>query len=108
MTKKIVKKTKRKNSKSKRMKRLLYGSVGVFTPILLLYLFLSFYYNNHFYHNTIINGVSTSNMTVNQAEDAINSQTKSYNITLQGRNDISDQMDALEIELHTVFTESTF
>jgi hypothetical protein len=106
MTNKIRKKTKRKNSKSTRMKRLLYGSVAVFSPILLLYFFLSFYYNNHFYHNTMINGVSTSNMTVKQAEDAINSQTKSYQLTLEGRNGIQDQLDALDIELHTVFDGS--
>jgi hypothetical protein len=109
MIKKVVNKNGSKKSKSKRdkrRKRLLYGVVGAFSPILLLYLFLSFYYNNHFYNNTIINGVSASNMIVDQAEDAINAQVKSYSLTLEARNELSDQITGEEIELHTVFDGS--
>ncbi len=92
-----------KNKKNKVMKRLLYVGVGVLSPLLILYLFFSFYYNNHFYSNTVINGVSASNMTENQAEEAITAQTKSYFIVLEGRNDVSDSIYGEDIGLHTVF-----
>ncbi|MDF2942353.1 MAG: putative peptidoglycan binding domain [Herbinix sp.] len=95
-----------KKKKNKRRKRLFYGSVGVITPVLLLYLFLSFYYHNHFYNNAVINGVSVSNMVVNQAEDAINAQVKSYLLTLEERNDVSEQINGENIGLHTVFDGS--
>jgi hypothetical protein len=95
--------TKRKTNKNKRMKRMLYGGIGIFTPVLLLYLFVSFYYNNHFYNNTIINGISTSNMKVDKAEDAINAQVKSYILTLDERNGVQEQIYGENIDLHTVF-----
>jgi len=95
---------KKKTSKGK--KKLLYGGVGVFSSVLLVYLFLSFYYNNHFYNNTMINGIDTSNMTVNQAEDAINAQVKSYILTLEERSGLSDQIYGENIDLHTTFDGS--
>lgn len=92
-----------KNNRSKGKKRLLYVSIGVFLPVLSLYLFLSIYYNNHFYNNTIINGVSASKMTVTQAEDNINAEVKSYILTLEERNGVKDRFFGESIGLHTVF-----
>jgi hypothetical protein len=106
MTNKILNTTKRKNTRRKGMKRLINGSVGVLTPVIILYLFLSFYYNDHFYNDTSINSVSASNMTVNQAEDAINAQVRSYILTLEERNDVLDQIVGEDIDLHTVFDGS--
>ncbi len=97
------KKTKSKKNKRNGIKRLLYVGVGVFLPVLLLYVFISFYYNNHFYSNTMINGINTSNMKVNQAEDAINAQVASYILTLEERNGVSEQIYGENIGLHTVF-----
>ena len=93
-------------NRRKGRKRLLCGGVGVFLTILLFYLFLSFYYNSHFYSNMVINGVSTSNMSVKQAEKAINAQVKAYIITLEERNDGSEQIYGENIELETVFDGS--
>jgi len=111
MTKKMLnrntsKENTSKENTSKGMKRLLYGSVGVITPLLLLYLFLSFYYSNHFYNNTIINGVSASNMKTNQAKEAINNQVKPYILTLKERKGVLDQFYGEDIDFHTVFDGS--
>lgn len=91
---------------NKRKKRLLYMGIGVFSPVILLYIVLSFYYSNHFYNNTMINGVNATSMTVNQAEEAINVQVKSYILTLEERNGASKQLYGEDIGLHTVYKES--
>ena len=44
--------------------KLLFIIIGIFSLFILSYILISFYYNTHFYMNTIINGVNTSNMTV--------------------------------------------
>lgn len=92
------------NKKSK--KNLILISIGVLSPILLAYLFLTYYYSNHFYSNTVINGVSASNMTVEQAEVAINEQVNSYVLSLDGRNNVTDTIHGISIDLHTVYGKS--
>ncbi len=75
---------------------------GTFGVLLLIYLLAAFYYKNHFYTNTEINGVKTSNMTVDKAEEAITSEVKSYRLIVEGRNGIKDAIDGKDIDLHTV------
>lgn len=97
--------TKRTIQKKRKIRALIAGTlIGV--PILFLYLILSFYYNNHFYHNTVINGVMTSNKTVNGAKEKINDQVRTYSLSLKERNDESEQIQGVNIELNTVFDET--
>ena len=42
-----------------------------FILLVISYISISLYYNTHFYMNTTINGIETSNMTVEQAEEVI-------------------------------------
>lgn len=53
--------------------------------------------------NTIINGVDTSNMTVEQAEEAIQEQFKSYFLRLEGRNDLASQIHGEDFDIHAIF-----
>lgn len=85
---------------------LLYGGAGLFTALVLIYVILSFYYSNHFFKNTFVNGVDASNKTVEQTEEAINAETKSYILTLVERNDHTEQIFGDDIDLHTVFDGS--
>ncbi|HWT74151.1 MAG TPA: L,D-transpeptidase family protein [Mobilitalea sp.] len=75
----------------------------IIIPLLFLYLYIAFYYHTHFYTNTVINGISTSNMTVSQAEDAITAEVKAYSLTLEERNGVEDTINGKDINLHTVF-----
>ncbi len=97
---------KRKNEKSKVSKLLLYVGAGILMPILILYFCLSNYYSSHFYKNTFINGVNASNMTVSNVKEAINSEVKSYVLTLEERNGVTVPIRGEEIGLHTVYNGS--
>lgn len=94
----------RRNIKRKSKMILIYVTISF--SVLLIYLLISFYYNNHFFKNTMINGVKTSNMTVDQVEEAINAQIKTYTLTLNERNDKSEQISGGDINLHVDFNGS--
>ncbi len=68
-----------------------------------LYFMISRHYQNHFYRNTFINGVDTSNMTIEKAEAAIDQQVKSYQLRVLGRNSITDTIYGDSIDLHTEY-----
>ena len=51
-----------------RKRKLLFIMAGIFILLVISYISISLYYNTHFYMNTTINGIETSNMTVEQAE----------------------------------------
>ena len=94
------------NNRRNRKKIWIYTATASLSVVLLTYLMISSYYNNHFYKNTIINGINTSNMTVKQVEDAINSQIRSYNLTLKERNDKTEEITGKDINLHATFDGS--
>ena len=77
--------------------------LGLFTFLILSYIVIGIYYNTHFYRNTIINGTDTSNMTVEQAEEAIQEQFKAYSLKLEGRNDLSGQIHGEDFNIHAKF-----
>lgn len=103
MKEKVLNNNKRKGKKSIIKIILLFTALGLLLPILLLYGYISFYYENHFYKNTFINGVNVSHMTVSEAEDAINAQARYYILTLEERNGMLEQIKGEEIGLHTDF-----
>ncbi len=94
---------RRRSKRSKLVKRLLVMEAVLVLSILAVYLYFSFYYQKHFFANTSINGVNTSNMTVERAEQSINAEVKTYILTLEGRNGIKDSITGDSIDLHTVF-----
>lgn len=103
MVKKIMRRNKRNSNRSKGSKILLFIAIALFSVGVVTYLAISLYYNNHFYKNTMINGIDVSNLTVIQAEQAINAKVNSYILTLKGRKDMSEQIKGEDIDLHTVF-----
>lgn len=94
---------KNSKKKSKIKKRLLLGGIAFLLPLLMLYLFLVFYYSTHFYNKTTINGIETSNMTLEQAEEMILAEVNTYVLGLNGRNGVKDRISASTVSLHTVF-----
>lgn len=81
----------------------LFAGIGLLLILMIGYLITSMYYRSHFYSHTKINGVSTSGMTVKEAEEAISSQVKTYTLTIKGRNAVTDTIYGNKIDLHTEF-----
>lgn len=96
--------THRRSRKKRIIKNiLLVVTAGLLIPLLFLYLYVAYYYDNRFYKATTINGVDTSNMTLEEAEDLITARVKAYKLTLYGRNNVTDTIGGDSINLHTVF-----
>ena len=103
----MSRKKSKKNTASKIRNFLIaFASVGIILPLVILYLYPLQYYKDHFYKNTSINGIDTSNMTVEEAEALITEEVRDYKITLVGRNGISDTIRGGEINLHMVYEGS--
>ena len=56
--------------------------------------------------NTIINGIDVSNMTVEQAEEAIQEQFRSYSLSLKGRNGLTGQIHGEDFDISAIFDGS--
>ena len=91
--------------KKKRMRRLLYLEAGLLLSLFVVYLYFASYYNNHFFVNTTINGVDTSNMRINRAEEEVDATVRTYTLSLKERNAVTDTIYGENIDLHTVFEE---
>lgn len=89
--------------RSKVVKRLMIAEAVLVISLLAVYLYFSIYYQKHFFSNTTVNGVDTSNMTVERAEQAINAEVKTYSLALEERNGVEDTIYGDSIDLHTVF-----
>lgn len=73
--------------------------------VLLLYFMISLYYEKHFYQGTKMNGVNISNMTASEAKKKISSFIDNYNLNIQGRNEVTDRINGVEIGLEVVINE---
>lgn len=96
----------KKEKKTGPSQMILWSGAGLITVLILLYFLLSIFYKNHFYLNTYINNVNTSNMTVEDAKAAINAKTASYSLILEERNDNQEQIFGDDFDLNTVFDGS--
>lgn len=92
--------------RTSRHKRMTFTIIGIITLLILTYTLISFYYNSHFFTNTIINGVDVSNMTIEEAEGAIQEEFKSYSLGLIGRNDLTGQIHGQDFHIHAEFDGS--
>lgn len=99
------KKGNRKDS-SRTLKIFLYCTTIILFVLLLFYILISFYYKERFYLNTMVNGVSVSNMTVSEVEEVINQQKRSYVLTLKGRNNLIEEIKGEDIDLITIFDDT--
>lgn len=89
---------KMKNTDSifKQKKWLLAIAIPVAT-LVILYLIMTFYFKDHFFFGSVINGVNYGGKTVSQVEDLISSESSNYSIELIGRNDLKDVITAADI-----------
>lgn len=86
--------------------KILMYVVSITTLILILgYILISLYYNNRFYKETMINGVDVSNLSVEQTEELIREEIRSYVLTLKGRNGTSEVIRGSDIALYAEFND---
>lgn len=75
--------------------------LAIIIPIAILiavYLGMTFYFKDHFFFGSVINGVNYSGKTVSQVEDLIADNSLNYSIELIGRNDLKDVITASDID----------
>jgi len=91
------------NKQSASINRLLIIIIVIIFILISAYLLISYYYSTHFFINTVINGVDVSNMTAEQAEEAIHEEFKKYSLTLEGRNELTGQIQGKEFNIRAKF-----
>ncbi len=67
--------------------RILVIAAAVAAVLVILYLCMSFYFRNHFYFHTEINGLKVGGMTVEKAEEKIAREVGDYLLTIYDRAD---------------------
>ena len=70
-----------------------------FALILLTYLGFVFYFSNHFFFHTEINGIDVSCKTTEQVNEILTNETNNYSLTIYGRNEVTDSITAQDIML---------
>lgn len=86
------------------------GSINVFSKnkikwymiiitIIIIYLFISIYFNNHFFFNTQINGINISLKSYDEANDIIQTSIRDYKLVLIEREGRIEEILGKDIEL---------
>lgn len=70
-----------------------------FALILLTYLGFVFYFSNHFFFHTEINGIDVSCKTAEQVNEILKEEVSNYSLTIYGRNEVTDSITAQDIML---------
>lgn len=91
---------------SSKNKKLIYVILIPLILLIAIYLGVTFYFKNHFYFGSIINGINYSGKTVAQVENSISNNIANYSIELIGRNDLKDIITASEIN-YTYISDGT-
>lgn len=88
--------------KIKRKKIILFAFAAVILILLAVYLGMAFYFNSHFFFGSSINGIDSSRKTVEEIEDAVRREVKSYVLQIDGRNELTDIITADDIDYEYV------
>jgi hypothetical protein len=99
MERKISKRKSKKRAKQLKQRTVIITGIA----LVLVYIAGSFYYTMHFYNRTTINGVNCSNISIENAEKVISTQVRNYTLTIEERDDITEQIIGDEIELKIIF-----
>ena len=91
-------KEKRKVKKSKKVKKILIGAI-VFSLLFLAYLCSVYYFSNHYFYKTRINGEDCSFLTDSEVRKKINKKVSLYELEIIGKDDVNDKISADDIGL---------
>lgn len=70
------------------------------SPLVIIYLSISLYFTNHFYYNSVINGINVSGQTIKEADNKISSELEAYTLQLHGRGNLNDEIKGQDIKLN--------
>lgn len=76
---------------------------AVIVTLSVIYLIGYFYYSNHFYNNTYINGIECSNKGLEAAEKEVTKTVSEYKLQLLERGEKIEEITGEEIGLHLMF-----
>ena len=85
--------------KEKFRKTALFAGGGILGVLLLVYLGFAFYFTNHFYFNTTINGNDFSGKSVKEVEAYMEKQVKGYTLTLKENDGGTEVISGEDISL---------
>ncbi len=85
---------------------ILIVALALILILAIIYALIANYYTSHFYNNAIINSIDASNKTVEDVQNEINNQLRDYELTIEGRADITDTITGYNIEIRAVFDDS--
>lgn len=87
-------------SRKKKKKADLWKKTIIFlSPLAVMYLSISLYFTNHFYYNSVVNGIDLSGQTLKEADSIISSKVNEYKLQLNGRQNVNDEIAGQDIEL---------
>lgn len=95
-----------------RGKRLLWKKLGiaalisVFVLIVLTYIAISLYFENHYYYHTMIGGEDMGYKTPMEAEELLYSRMNDYMLEIYGREDVEDVIVPTEIDMHFLIDDA--
>lgn len=94
----------RKQAKKIKRRNIIIGINAVLIGILVIaYLGISMYFKDKFIFGTYINDMDFSGKTVEEAEQIITYEIRSYSLTLEERDDITETIHSGDINMQTVF-----
>ncbi|PXV85590.1 putative peptidoglycan binding protein [Lachnotalea glycerini] len=96
---------RRKKKKTRNRRSQFNSKIVIITGVALLLIYLagSLYYTWNFYNRTTINGVNCSNISTKSAEELISTQVREYTLTIEERDDATEQIKGEDIGLKIYF-----
>ena len=95
-----------------RGKRLLWKKLGIvalisiFVLIVLTYIAISLYFENHYYYHTMIGGEDMGYKTPMEVEELLYSRMDNYILEIYGREDAEDAIAPAEIDMHFLIDDA--
>lgn len=75
------------------------GTVAILSALLIIYFFMSFYFINHFYFGTTINGIKAGGKKLEEVNNVITNRIDKYTLTLDERKEIKEEIKGADIGL---------
>ncbi|EQB87808.1 hypothetical protein J2Z44_002125 [Clostridium punense] len=85
--------------KQLRKKKIIKWSIISVSALVLIYLGFSAYFSKRFYFGTSINSIPVSGMTVEAVNEKLAADVEKYNLTLEGRDGVKEEISAAEMGL---------
>ena len=90
---------RKRRDKISKSSKVVPGIMISLCALIIIYLGMTMYFKNNFYFGSVINGINVAGKTVEEVEKEISSQIDTYSLELEERQDIKEQIKAIDIGL---------